>query len=168
MNMTWEPEIDEINRRRALAREMGGTDRVAQQHSLGKLTVRERIEALVAPNSFLERGILGGVGTYDDDEKLTDFVPKSTVFGIGKVDNRPVSVTGQDFTARPGSGSAGANGTTVTGGPRTISAEHISHEMKIPFIRLIDGFGADIRAVGQKNRTYIPNGNWKLEHELLS
>ena len=45
--MTWEPEIDEINRRRALAREMGGTDRVAQQHSLGKLTVRERIEALV-------------------------------------------------------------------------------------------------------------------------
>ena len=71
--MTWEPEIDEINRRRVLAREMGGTDRVAQQHSLGKLTVRERIEALVDPNSFLERGILGGVGTYDDDEKLTDF-----------------------------------------------------------------------------------------------
>jgi len=166
--MTWDPEIEEINRRRALAREMGGPDRVAQQHTLGKLTVRERIEELVDSGSFLERGILGGVGTYDEEENLVDFVPKSTVFGIAKIDERPVSVTGQDFTARPGSGSTGATGTTVTGGPRTISAEHISHEMKIPFIRLIDGFGADIRAVGQKNRTYIPNGNWKLEHELLS
>ncbi|SVE14026.1 uncharacterized protein METZ01_LOCUS466880, partial [marine metagenome] len=121
--MTWDPEIEEINRRRALAREMGGVDRIAQQHSLGKLTVRERIEELVDSDSFLERGILGGVGTYDEKENLVEFVPKSTVFGIAKIDARPVSVTGQDFTARPGSGSTGASGTTVTGGPRTISAE---------------------------------------------
>ena len=85
--MTWDPEIEEINRRRAMAREMGGPDRVAQQHSLGKLTVRERIEKLVDSGSFMERGILGGVGTYDEEENLVDFAPKSTVFGIAKIDD---------------------------------------------------------------------------------
>ena len=47
--MTWEDDIEELRRRQALAREMGGEERVAKHRSLGKLTVRERIEALLDP-----------------------------------------------------------------------------------------------------------------------
>jgi len=43
----WTDEIAEIRRRQALAAEMGGADRVARQRSRGKLTVRERIAALL-------------------------------------------------------------------------------------------------------------------------
>ena len=43
--MTWEPELEELRRRRALAHELGGEERVARQRAAGKLTVRERIDA---------------------------------------------------------------------------------------------------------------------------
>ena len=41
--MVWQPEVEELARRRALAHEMGGAERVGRQHAQGKLTVRERI-----------------------------------------------------------------------------------------------------------------------------
>ena len=43
----WKDEIDEIHRRQQLAAEMGGRERVERQRSRGKLTVRERIAALL-------------------------------------------------------------------------------------------------------------------------
>ena len=36
----WEPELTELRQRQALARELGGKDRVARQHAGGRLTVR--------------------------------------------------------------------------------------------------------------------------------
>jgi acetyl-CoA carboxylase carboxyltransferase component len=47
--MSWKPEIEELERRLALARQMGGAEGIARQHERGKLTVRERIEALADP-----------------------------------------------------------------------------------------------------------------------
>ena len=44
--MSWEPELEELRRREALARRMGGEERVERQHASGRLTVRERIERL--------------------------------------------------------------------------------------------------------------------------
>ena len=44
--MSWKSEVDEIERRRELAREMGGPEAVDKQHERGRLTVRERIDAL--------------------------------------------------------------------------------------------------------------------------
>ena len=45
--MTWKPELDDLARREAFAREMGGVDKVKRQHDQGRLTVRERIDGLV-------------------------------------------------------------------------------------------------------------------------
>ena len=50
--MSWEPEVAEIARRRALADGMGGPDKVQRQHFFGKLTVRERIARMADPDSF--------------------------------------------------------------------------------------------------------------------
>ena len=50
--MSWQPEIDELRRREAMARRMGGPDKIKRQHDGGKLTVRERITRLLDPGSF--------------------------------------------------------------------------------------------------------------------
>ena len=52
--MAWDPELDELTRRQALAKTMGGPGSIARQHEHGKLTVRERIDALLDPGSFEE------------------------------------------------------------------------------------------------------------------
>ena len=66
LHMTWEPELEELRRREALARRMGGSERVERQHASGRLTVRERIERLLDAGSFHETGALAGVGHYED------------------------------------------------------------------------------------------------------
>ena len=38
--MSWQPEIDELRKREALAKKMGGPEKVKRQHDGGKLTVR--------------------------------------------------------------------------------------------------------------------------------
>lgn len=58
--MGWEREIEELHERGALAEAMGGADKVARQHEFGKLTIRERIEAIVDAGSFHEIGKLAG------------------------------------------------------------------------------------------------------------
>jgi acetyl-CoA carboxylase carboxyltransferase component len=45
--MTWQPELDEVRRRRELAERMGGPDKIRRQHEAGRLTVRERLGALL-------------------------------------------------------------------------------------------------------------------------
>ena len=45
--MNWKPELDDLARREAFAREMGGVDKVKRQRDQGRLTVRERIDRLV-------------------------------------------------------------------------------------------------------------------------
>src|SRR6188474_419203 len=88
-SMVWEPEVEELQRRRGLAKQMGGTERIARQHSSGKLTIRERIDRLADPGTFQEVGQIAGHGTYDDGT-LVDFMPDSFVGGIAHIEGRPV------------------------------------------------------------------------------
>ena len=90
--MSWEAEVEELRRREALADQMGGPERVANQKSQGKLTVRERIAALVDPGSFHEIGKIAGQGDYGEDGELTDFPPANMVIGRARIDGRPVVV----------------------------------------------------------------------------
>ena len=75
--MSWQDEIDELERRRALARRMGGPENVERQHKAGRLTVRERIDQLLDPDSFQETGGLAGRATYADG-KLESFLPANS------------------------------------------------------------------------------------------
>jgi acetyl-CoA carboxylase carboxyltransferase component len=45
----WTPELDELDKRLAEARKLGGQDKIDRQHSKGRYTVRERIDKLVDP-----------------------------------------------------------------------------------------------------------------------
>ncbi len=101
--MSWQPEVEELQRRRALAWELGGPERIQRHHDDGKLTIRERIEGLADPDSFQEIGGLTGHGTYVDD-KLASFTPTPYVMDLAKISGRPVAIGGEDFTVRGGTG----------------------------------------------------------------
>ena len=63
--MSWKPEVDEILRRRKLALEHAGAEGVARQREAGRLTIRERIDALVDSGSFREQGPIAGHAELD-------------------------------------------------------------------------------------------------------
>ena len=102
---SWEPELDELRRREAWPMRMGGPDKIARQHDGGKLTVRERIDALLDPGSFHEVGTIAGKATYEDGA-LVDLSATNFVIGRGRIDGRPVVVGGDDFTVRGGAADA--------------------------------------------------------------
>ena len=90
--MTWEPELEELRRREAMARELGGVDKVQRQHDGGRLTVRERIDSLVDAESFHEIGAIAGKAEYGEDGSLARLTPSNFVFGRAALDGRPVVV----------------------------------------------------------------------------
>jgi acetyl-CoA carboxylase carboxyltransferase component len=147
----WEPEVAEIRRREAMAREMGGPEKVRRQHDAGKLTVRERIDSLVDPGSFHEIGALAGRAVYDDDGELVEFVPANFLFGRGRVGGRPVVVAGDDFTVRGGAADAAIH-------QKMVAAEQMAGELRLPMIRLVDGTGGggSVKTIEQDRRTYVP------------
>src|ERR1700733_12608429 len=101
--MSWQPELDELHERERRAREMGGVARIKRQHDAGKLTVRERIDALVDRGSFHEIGSIAGRASYDEHGNLSELSPANNIFGRATIDGRPVVVSGDDFTVRGGS-----------------------------------------------------------------
>jgi acetyl-CoA carboxylase carboxyltransferase component len=151
--MVWEPEIEELARRRALSAKGGTPDRIERQHNQGRLVVRERMEQLVDPGSLQEIGALAGEGTYEGTE-LTGFMPASYVMGLGKIDGRTVAIGGEDFTIQGGSSTARMQ--RSKGGLGGF-VEDMALEYRIPLVLLIDGAGANIKAVAKMGHTYLPS-----------
>ena len=123
--MSWEPELEELRRREALAGEMGGEERVARQHASGRRTVRERIERLFDPGTFHETGALAGSATYDEDGELTAFTPANMVCGQGEIEGRTAVVQGDDFTVRGGAADAAI-------WEKAVYAERMAHDLRLP------------------------------------
>lgn len=160
--MSWRAELDEIAERRRMALEMGGEERVARQKGQGKLTVRERIDGLLDAGSFSEIGSISGHAEYDAANNLRKLTPSSFVLGRGLVDGRPVIVGANDFTVRAPGADPGA-------GRKSIMAERLAADLRLPLIRLIDGFGGSVRTQDAIGRTYIPdNPGWDLMMENLA
>jgi acetyl-CoA carboxylase carboxyltransferase component len=151
--MNWRPELDELNRREAFAREMGGADKVKRQHDQGRLTVRERIEGLVDPTSFHEIGAVSGLGDYDAQGELTHVTPANCVFGRARIDGRTVVVVGDDFTVRGGSADASISA-------KPLMAEEMAHDFRLPIIRLIEGSGGggSVKTIETKGAANLPGG----------
>jgi acetyl-CoA carboxylase carboxyltransferase component len=149
---TWEPEVAEIRRREQMARAMGGPDKIARQHDAGKLTVRERVDALLDRGSFHEIGALAGRAAYDDATgELTEFVPANFIFGRGRIGGHPVVVEGDDFTVRGGAADAAIH-------QKMVAAEQMAGELRLPLVRLVDGTGGggSVKTIEQDRRTYVP------------
>ena len=161
--MSWQDEVDELERRKRLAEQMGGADGIARQRARGKLTVRERIDALADAGSFREFMGLSGDAQYAGAE-LTGFTPKPSVEGSCTLDGRKVFVTAGDFTVRGGSAS------TRGGLGQELASNVRAREWRIPYVRLLDAAGGSVRSFEEIGRTYLPDGNiWSaIDVELLS
>jgi acetyl-CoA carboxylase carboxyltransferase component len=154
---SWAPEVAELARRLELARAMGGPENVARQHRAGRLTVRERIERLLDPDSFHETGALAGMATYEG-ERLAAVRPANFVLGTGRIAGRRVVVGGDDFTVRGGASDA------AVGGKQAYS-ERLARELRLPLVRLVEGTGGggSVKSYEQAGRTYVPgNPAWDL------
>lgn len=133
-----DPRILELRAVREKAREGGGTERVATQHSKGKMTARERLDCLLDPGSFNE---LEPFITHQGDEMgiaAEQYLGDGVVTGYGQIDGRTVYVYAQDFTVYGGTLSE-------------MQAHKICRVMDlalrngVPIIGLIDSGGARIQ-----------------------
>ncbi len=161
--MSWQGEVDEIERRREFARGMGGPEGIARQHNQGKLTVRERVEALADPGSLREFMGLMGSGTYQEG-KLVSFTPKASVDGICALGGRKIVFSAGDFTVRGGSGGGSHGGLGLE-----LAANRRALEWRVPYVRLLDAAGGSVRSFDEMGRTYLPDGNvWSaIDAQLL-
>jgi len=100
---THEEKYAELMRKREQAQAPAGPGSIEKQHERGKRTARERVEALVDPDSFIEldrfaahRSTAFGLG-----EK--EFLGDGVVTGRATIDGRQVFLFSQDFTVLGGS-----------------------------------------------------------------
>jgi len=149
--MSWRREVEELERRRAAAKAMGGEASVRRQHEQGRLTIRERIAGLVDENSFHEVGSLTGSGT-DDPSGARKIVPAPYVMGLARVDGRDVAVGGEDFTVRGGSSWGGDRRKGGQGG----FVEDLAYHYRIPLINLIDGAGGSVTTIRRRGHSIFP------------
>jgi acetyl-CoA carboxylase carboxyltransferase component len=147
----WEDSLEEIRQRREYARELGGAEAVAKQRGRGRLTVRERINALVDEGSFQEVGALAGKGRYEGG-KIVGVTPAPYVAGLARIDGRPVAIGGEDFTVRGGSSWGGLRRKGGQGG----FSEDLALNLKMPLVNLLDGSGGSVTSTRERGYSLLP------------
>lgn len=121
-------------------REMGGSKAIDKQHALGKLTVRERLNLLADPGSFLEFGVLAD-HTPTNPDLLGRYTPcDGVVTGTCLVEGRPIAVIAYDFTVV-----AGTMG--EVGERKAERIRKLALENRIPLVWLLDSAGARIQEI---------------------
>src|ERR1700680_1707019 len=95
--------IEALREKRAQALEPAGPGSNDRQHARGKRTARERIEALVDPDSFVELDMfaLHRSTAFGLDER--EFLGDGVVTGRAAIDGRQIFLFSQDFTVLGGS-----------------------------------------------------------------
>jgi acetyl-CoA carboxylase carboxyltransferase component len=123
--------VAELRARTEEARQGGGARAIERHREHGKLTLRERIERLLDPQSpFLELSPLAAIGMYGGEAPAAGIVT-----GIGRVSGREVMVVANDATVKGG-----------TYFPMTVKkhlrAQQVALENRLPCIYLVDSGGA--------------------------
>ena len=137
MDQNWQNSIDRLNQKRETVAQAGGMDRIAKQHASGKLTARERMDALFDDGTFVEINdmITSRATDFGMDKKKKP--GDGVVTGYGYIHGRIAFASSQDFTIGGGSlGEAQAM--------KICHAMDKAMEMKAPFISINDSGGARI------------------------
>jgi acetyl-CoA carboxylase carboxyltransferase component len=123
---------------RAKAKLGGGQSRIDDQHARGKLTARERIDALVDSGTFQELGRLATHNFSDFGMAEKRYPGDGVVTGFAKIDGRRVAVYAQDFTILGGSFSQVQS-------QKVCKIMELAMESGIPVVGLLDSGGARIQ-----------------------
>lgn len=144
--------LEELEFRRDEARKMGGETAIERQHAAGRLTVRERIDALGDKDSFTELGGLAGTGSYDAQERLQSVTPAPYVGGTVTIGGRTVVVGGEDFTVRGGTTFSAMRRKGGQGG----LVEDFAYQYRLPLVNLVDGAGGTVGSIEKRRHTVFP------------
>lgn len=137
MDEKWQESINYLNQKRETISQGGGLDRIAKQHSSGKLTARERMEALFDDGTFIEidNMITSRATDFGMDKKKRP--GDGVVTGYGFIHGRIAFASSQDFTVGGGAlGEAQAM--------KICRVMDKALQMKAPFISINDSGGARI------------------------
>ncbi|RCV48414.1 acyl-CoA carboxylase subunit beta [Marinitenerispora sediminis] len=96
-------KLADLQRRRYEAVHAGSERAIEKQHAKGKMTARERIDALLDPGSFVEFDALARHRSTQFGLQRNRPYSDGVVTGYGTVDGRPVAVFSQDVTVFGGS-----------------------------------------------------------------
>jgi methylmalonyl-CoA carboxyltransferase large subunit len=95
--------VEELRQRKQHLQQGGGPERLAKQKEQGKLTARERIDALVDPGSFEEIGLFAQHRQVNFGLAGKEIPADGVVTGAAAVDGRLIHLASQDFTVLGGS-----------------------------------------------------------------
>ncbi|MGN6182604.1 MAG: carboxyl transferase domain-containing protein [Thermoanaerobaculia bacterium] len=123
--------VDELNHRIAKARQGGGPKYLERHKQQGKVPPRERIAALLDPDTpFLELSGLAANGMYDDEAPAAGMIT-----GIGRIHDRECLIIANDATVKGG-----------TYFPMTVKkhlrAQEVAMQNHLPCVYLVDSGGA--------------------------
>lgn len=112
--------------------EGGSAEGIQRQRRLGRMTVRERLHALLDPSSdFFELGIWAAWGMYKEWGELP---AAGVVTGIGKVCGRDCMIVANDATVKAGA-------MFPQSVKKVLRAQRIAFECRLPVIYLVDSSG---------------------------
>jgi 3-methylcrotonyl-CoA carboxylase beta subunit len=110
----------------------GGPEAIDRHRRRGKMTARERIDALIDPGSrFLEIGLLAAFEMY---EEYGGAPSAGTVFGVGIVQGRQAVIVANDATVKAGAWFP------VTC-KKNLRAQEIAIDNRLPIVYLVDSAG---------------------------
>ena len=95
-------KIEELRRKREKTMLGGGADKLEKQRKQGKLTARERISAMVDPESFEETGLFAQHRSTLFGMAGKEFPADGVVTGAAAIDGRLVHLASQDFSVSGG------------------------------------------------------------------
>lgn len=120
----WGETLEDLERRRQHARDMGGPERLDKHRNKGKLDARARIGYLLDPGTFRELGTLVG----------GDIAADGLIVGSGEINGSPVMLGAEDFTTMAGSIGPGGNS-------KRYRIAELALRDKIPLVMLLEGAG---------------------------
>jgi 3-methylcrotonyl-CoA carboxylase beta subunit len=128
----WRRQVETIGEQEDRIRLGGGLKAQDKQRAQGKMTARERVEALCDPGApFLELGLWVAEGFY---EEYGGAPAAGVVIGIGTVHGRDVVVVSNDATVKAGAW-------FPLTAKKVLRAQEIALENRLPILYLVDSAG---------------------------
>ncbi len=128
----------DLKKRMQSALQGGGSKAIEKQVAMGKMTARERIIALLDPNSFHEYDLFVEHAAKDFDMDKKQLPGDGVITGTGTISGYPVCIYAQDFTV------AGGSLGLMHARKITKIMDH-ALKLKVPIIGINDSGGARIQ-----------------------
>jgi methylmalonyl-CoA decarboxylase subunit alpha len=136
--MAIKKQIQDLQKRREEVQMGGGEKAIEKQEAMGKMTARNRIKALLDPNSFQEYDMFAQHEARDFDMAKKVLHGDGVVIGSGTMSGQPVCIFAQDFTVAGGS-------LGLMHSRKIVKIMDHALKMKIPLIGINDSGGARIQ-----------------------